>query len=130
MEIIVSVLGTTGAAFSIWLVVRIVNRKERWAKWTLAIVLTAFVAYPLSSGPADWLLFHGYTSEPANKVLRAFYAPSGWVIRNSPKPVQDAYLKYDAFCANFGDPPEVAVRVKKRAAKPPVPTPDSPSESN
>jgi hypothetical protein len=130
MEILVSVLGMTVAAFSIWLAVRIINRKERWAKWTAAILALVVVAYPLSSGPADWLLLHGYTSEPVNKVLRVFYAPSGWFIRNSPKPVQDVYLKYDVFCANFGDPPEAAVKVRKKAVKPPAPTPNAPSESN
>jgi hypothetical protein len=29
------------AAFCIWLTVRIVNRRERWAKWTLAATLCA-----------------------------------------------------------------------------------------
>ena len=27
------------AAFCVWLTVRIVNRRERWAKWTLAVVV-------------------------------------------------------------------------------------------
>jgi hypothetical protein len=39
MSIVLSVLAVASvafAAFCIWLGVRIVNRKERWAKWTLA----------------------------------------------------------------------------------------------
>jgi len=30
------------AAFCVWLTVRIVNRRERWAKWTLAFAIVAF----------------------------------------------------------------------------------------
>jgi len=42
--------GIAFAAFCIWLGVRIVNRRERWAKWTLAAVLVALAMYLASFG--------------------------------------------------------------------------------
>jgi len=44
------------AAFCIWLGVRIVNRRERWAKWTLAATLALPVLYVASFGPACWIM--------------------------------------------------------------------------
>lgn len=41
-------------AVCIWLVVRITNRRERWAKWTLATVVSPPLLYVLSFGPACW----------------------------------------------------------------------------
>ena len=54
MGIVLSIFGVAFAAFCVWLTVRIVNRRELWAKWTLA--LTIFVTYPLSFGPACRML--------------------------------------------------------------------------
>ncbi len=42
-------------AILIWLTVRIVNRKERWAKRTLVVVIGLLVLYVLSFGPACWI---------------------------------------------------------------------------
>jgi hypothetical protein len=36
MTILICALAVAFAAFCVWLTVRIVNRRERWAKWTLA----------------------------------------------------------------------------------------------
>src|SRR5262249_27402552 len=47
--------GVSFAAICIWLTVRIINRHERWAKWTLAMVLGVPVLYVASFGPACWL---------------------------------------------------------------------------
>ena len=54
------------AAFCVWLGVRVVNRRERWAKWTLATVIGMPVLYVASFGPACWI----------NHQTRAF----GWQI--------------------------------------------------
>jgi hypothetical protein len=35
MAAALSIFGVAFAAFCMWLAVRIVNRRERWAKWTL-----------------------------------------------------------------------------------------------
>ncbi len=52
------IMGVAFAAFCVWLTVRIVNRRERWAKWiAIAMVLTT-VLYVLSSGPLTMVAFH------------------------------------------------------------------------
>src|SRR5437868_6452046 len=48
-----TILAVAVAAFCVWLTVRIVNRRERWAKWTLAAAALP-VLYVLSFGPACW----------------------------------------------------------------------------
>jgi hypothetical protein len=57
MALALSILGVAFAAFCVWLTVRIVNRRERWAKWTLAGVALP-VVYLLSVGPVIWLQAH------------------------------------------------------------------------
>ena len=47
-EAILAALGVAFAAFCVWLTVRIINRRERWAKWTLAVMLSLSVLYVLS----------------------------------------------------------------------------------
>jgi len=47
--ILLPTLAVAFAALCIWLTVRIVNRRERWAKWTLAGVVA--LAYVASIGP-------------------------------------------------------------------------------
>ena len=54
MEILFPALAVAVAAFCVWLGVRIVNRRERWAMWTAACLLVLLVIYPLSAGPAMW----------------------------------------------------------------------------
>ena len=57
MAIALVVTAVAFAAFCVWLTVRIVNRKERWAKWTLAVIMVGSpVLYALSIGPAAWLV--------------------------------------------------------------------------
>jgi hypothetical protein len=47
-------LAVAFAAFCVWLTVRIINRRERWAKGT-AVVVGLPVLYVMSFGPACWL---------------------------------------------------------------------------
>ncbi|MGE5193316.1 MAG: hypothetical protein ACM3U2_12545 [Deltaproteobacteria bacterium] len=55
-ETTLTVVGVTLAAFCVWLTVRIINRRERWAKWTLAATIIGTpTLYVLSFGPACWL---------------------------------------------------------------------------
>jgi len=56
MTILLSTLAVAFAAICVWLVVRIVKRRERWAKWTLAAALSLPVMYFASFGPACWLV--------------------------------------------------------------------------
>jgi hypothetical protein len=48
-------LAVAFVAFCIWLTVRIVNRRERWAKLTLATAVGLQVLYVVSFGPACWI---------------------------------------------------------------------------
>ena len=54
MAILLPALPIAFGAFCVWLIVRIVNRRERWAKWTLAGVVGVPVLYVASFGPACW----------------------------------------------------------------------------
>jgi len=47
-----SIFGVIFAAVCLWLTVRIINRRERWAKWTLAGMVGLPVLYVVSFGPA------------------------------------------------------------------------------
>jgi len=50
-RIILPALSVAFAACCVWLTVRIVNRRERWAKWTLAAVLGVPLLYVVSLAP-------------------------------------------------------------------------------
>jgi hypothetical protein len=80
MEMILPALAVACAALCIWLTVRIVNRRERWAKWTLAVVAALPMLYVVSFGPACWWLSKAvYFPSSADRVLiaPAFYTPIG-----------------------------------------------------
>src|SRR5258708_34991047 len=48
-------LAVAFAAFCVWLTVRIVSRRERWAKWALGAGLRLPVGYVLGFGPWGWV---------------------------------------------------------------------------
>jgi hypothetical protein len=78
MSTVLSLFGIAFAAICIWLTVRIVNR-ERWAIWTLAIVIGVPALYALSFGPACWItsrLNFGARSIPV------IYRPMTWALGN------------------------------------------------
>src|SRR5262249_55978336 len=72
MVIALSLFAVAFAAVSVWLVVRIVNRRERWAKWTLAGLIGVPALYAGSFGPACWISDRDILSE--NAVI-ATYRP-------------------------------------------------------
>jgi hypothetical protein len=98
MAVALAIFGLAFAAFCVWLTVWIVNRRERWAKWTLAAVLVGLpVLYVLSFGPACWWFtipsgqsgnFPG-TNDPLPQVrARQIYWPIGWVAMHGPLPLE------------------------------------------
>jgi hypothetical protein len=95
---ILSALAVTFAAlvaFCTWLVVRFVNRRERWAKRMLVgIVIITPVLYVLGSGPATFLITHWLISAKAQQELAAFYSPLNWIAENGPAPVRDSLFWY------------------------------------
>lgn len=50
-----ALIGAALVAFAIWLMVRIINRHEPWAKRTAIVMALAVVVYPISLGPATAL---------------------------------------------------------------------------
>lgn len=79
MMIALSIVSVAFAAFAVWLTVRIINRREKWAKWTGAILATLPVLYVLSFGPVCWL------TRPQNIVaLTSFKFTSGFRIVQVP----------------------------------------------
>jgi len=96
-EAIVAVLGVAFAAFCIWLTVRIVNRRERWAKRT-AVALVALLGYPLSIGPFVFLRFHGYMSDQTwNAMVSSVYWPLEKCLQLGPALIADAFRSYLMF---------------------------------
>ena len=81
MAILIPALFAAFAAFCIWLAVRIVNRRERWAKWTSAVVAVMVIFYPLSVGPASGLFAHHILSEQMMPTFKIIYAPLQLVIQ-------------------------------------------------
>jgi len=74
MTCVIAVLGIVFAAFCIWLTVRFVNRRERWAKWTLVAAVTLPVLYIASFGPTCWIasrLWVGHSLVPYRPIIWA-----------------------------------------------------------
>jgi hypothetical protein len=69
MVLIWSIVGVAVAAFCVWLTVRIVNRKERWAKRLFAWILSVPVLYILSFGPACWITSHMNAGDSALPIV-------------------------------------------------------------
>jgi len=98
MTILLQALAVAFAAFCVWLTVRIINRKERWAKWTLVgTVVGVPILYVASFGPACWWFtipsgetcdFPG-TNDPLPALrARQLYCPIGWVAVRAPTPIE------------------------------------------
>src|SRR5690349_14399130 len=93
MAIALAIFGIAFAAFCVWLTVRSVNRRARWAKWTLAgIVVGLPMLYVASFGPACWA---------ANNELlpqdewEQFYQPMIWVLNpRTPDAISDPIRWY------------------------------------
>lgn len=73
-----TLLGTAIVAFSgfcVWLSIRIVNRREKWAKQTAFGAFAVLLAYPLSIGPACWMA--GPSGQYSFPSLSHIYWPLG-----------------------------------------------------
>ena len=90
MTIIFPALAVVFAAFCVWLGVRIVNRRERWAKWTLAATFGLPVVYVLSFGPACWWISRSSKDEVL--ISPRFYSPIGSMAVRYPGPIRNAIV--------------------------------------
>jgi len=136
--IVLPVLGLIFAAFCIWLGVRLVNRREQWAKWTLATVAGLPLLYVASFGPACWASSHAEFGAGAVTVvyrpLAGVGPPVGWyLIRYSGLYARDYWAwwkneslgKKDWEWEDYSRPEytEIHRRTKKLEASTPIPAP-------
>lgn len=101
MALVLSIFGVAFAALCVWLGVRIYNRRERWAKWTLAGVL--LLAYPLSLFPLEWLETRNLLPD-LDGIRRArtiYRAPVEWLADNGPEWCDAALDWLDTSAAPF-----------------------------
>jgi hypothetical protein len=93
VTILLPALAVAFAAFCVWLTVRIVNRRERWAKWTLAVVIGLPVPYVASFGPACWLAKRSELTW-SRRVAPRIYWPLGWMASEYPGLIYDGIREY------------------------------------
>src|SRR5262245_35298477 len=104
MLVLLPILAIALAAACIWLAVRIVNRREKWAKkvaFCLAAVLAVglAVAYPLSFPWANaFLINHPELQWRLTNRAVTFYTPLGFVLRHCPDNLRDNYRDYCDWC--------------------------------
>lgn len=72
MGIAFAIFGVAFAALCVWLIVRVINRRERWAKWALVLWAGLPFLYVLSFGPACWISSHFLFG---NLLVSAVYKP-------------------------------------------------------
>ena len=72
MALAMSIFGVAFAAFCVWLTVRVMNRRERWAKWTLTGVIGLPILYVASIGPACWITSR---TNRGGKLIPKVYQP-------------------------------------------------------
>jgi hypothetical protein len=76
MRAVLPTLSVAFIAFCIWLTVRIINRRERWAKRTAACVgVLVPTLYLLGTGPVVWLADRDYLSDSMMEQIDLFYLP-------------------------------------------------------
>ena len=108
MSIVLPAVGIAFAAFCVWLAVRIINRRERWAKWTLAAAIGTPALYVASFGPACWVSSRMNTESEA-PVISIVYRPLTWTFAeaqwvNAPVPTKSevALRNYASLLAKQG----------------------------
>src|SRR5258708_6569158 len=111
-EFVFAGMSVAFAALCVWLVVRIVNRRERWAKWIAGglIVAVPFL-YVVSIGPVCWWADY-YQRYEDEQPLRRVYWPLRKTLGRCPKPVEDGvwwwaglgcrYTTWDFLCLAWG----------------------------
>src|SRR6476646_6118419 len=96
MTPIPTVVGVAFAAVCVWLCVRIVNRGERWAKWTLAATVGLPVLYVASFGPTCCLVDRGIL--PWSILTTGLYRPCFELALWGPEPARRLAWEWAEFC--------------------------------
>jgi hypothetical protein len=85
------IFGVSLVAFAIWLTVRIVNNRERWAKRTMLGMAAVVIGYPASFGPACWIADREIIPK---SLIRNLYEPLGTVVVSCPSPFRTMMFRY------------------------------------
>ena len=98
-------------AFYIWLIVRLINRHERWAKRVAIILPIALVMYVFSEAPADALIAKLECPDNLVAIASMFYAPLDWFLNHEhcPDVVLTAATTYYDWWATLIGAPEIQV---------------------
>ena len=91
MSILLPDLAVAFAAFCVWLGMRIVNRRERWAKRTLAVTFGVPLLYIVSLGPACWLADLDILPKPR---IKSMFTPAVAILNQFPMPIQRIAISY------------------------------------
>jgi hypothetical protein len=95
MRILVPAIGVFLTAFCIWLTVRIVNRREKWAKRTAIALVLVLGIYPLSIGPFVALYHREMLPEPIKTIALFFYFPIFYLISlDGTQPIRTVIIWY------------------------------------
>ncbi len=86
-------------AVCIWLTVRVINRRERWAKWSLAAMLSMPILYLASWPPvaraSEWLAKHELLPDVMTSLLTIVYYPAAGTVNGySPDWLKSVMLWY------------------------------------
>jgi prepilin signal peptidase PulO-like enzyme (type II secretory pathway) len=111
MAAVLSIFGVIFAAFCVWLAVRIINRREHWAKRSLATAIGLPVLYVASFGPA--CAFVDRRMLPRS-TLNTVFSPCVFLVTDEPKPLGNALSAWAAMC---GDEHALATAVLEPLAK-------------
>lgn len=79
-DLVIGTIGIASAAFFVWLVVRAVNRRDRWAGRTTGLIIGLSILYVASFGPACWI---SSRTGVGVTVVSAAYAPLTWNFGNA-----------------------------------------------
>jgi len=92
--VLASWTGIAFAAFCIWLTVRIVNRRERWAKRLAAALVALMLGYVLSFGPMARLEARRDLPKSLEPAFEAVYLPFGLGVNFGPQWMRSAIIWY------------------------------------
>lgn len=105
MTLLLALLAASFTALCVWLGVRLVNRREKWVKWTLAGLAGGVpVLYFASFGPACWIESRrDYENEGAfdDVDFLPFYRPVEFIWEHAPEPIANVINRY---CYAFAAP--------------------------
>jgi hypothetical protein len=93
MAVALAIFGVSFAAFCVWLGVRVINRREWWAKWTAVFVLVV-LGYPLSYPGVERLAAELRVPNWAFDVMVSIYTPVFIAIDAAPQGIGTWYFHY------------------------------------